>query len=127
MPISALRCETMQNYAEIAQTREVFKSSSNPVRVAVINWEDLLFPTLTLAPMTKIRFDNGITVTISDGFVQAPSPTLAALLNTLAAKLPGYGGIPFVLDEDFNIAQSLISIVGVGKIVRRDKMPFSRR
>ena len=119
----------MQNYAEIAQTREVFKSSSNPVRVAVINWEDLLFPTLTLDPhpMTKIRFDNGITVTISDGFVQARSPTLTALLNTLAAKLPGYGGIPFVLDEDFNIAQGLISIVGVGKIVRRDKMPFSRR
>ena len=73
--------------------------------------------------MTKIRFDNGITVTISDGWVQAPSPTLTAILDTLAATLPGYGSIPFILDEDFNIAQGLIRMVGVGKIVRRDKMP----
>ena len=46
-----------------------------------------------------------------------------ALLDTLAATLPGYGSIPFILDEDFNIAQGLIRMVGVGKIVRRDKMP----
>ena len=42
---------------------------------AVINWEDRLFvpPSLsTPNPMTKSRFDYG-TVTISDGFVQAPS------------------------------------------------------
>ena len=75
--------------------------------------------------MTKIRFDNGITVTIRDGVIQAPSPTLTAILDTLAATLPGYGRIPFILDEDFNIAQGLIRIAGVGKIVRRGKMPPS--
>ena len=64
--------------------------------------------------MTKIRFDNGITVTIRDGFIQAPSPTLTAFLDAVAATLPGYGSIPFVLDEDFNIAQGLIRMVGGG-------------
>ena len=73
-------------------------------------------------PMTKIRFDNGITVTIRDGLVQ-PVAELTAILDTLAATLPGYGSIPFILDEDFNIAQGLIRMVGVGKIVHRDKMP----
>jgi hypothetical protein len=72
--------------------------------------------------MTKIRFDYG-TVTISDGVIQAPSPTLTALLDALAATIPGFGGVPFILDEDFNIAQGLIRNVGLGKIVRRDKMP----
>jgi hypothetical protein len=82
------------------------------------------FPTLTLDPnhMTKIRFDYG-TVTISDGFVQAPSPTLAALLDALAATLPGYGSLPFELDADYNIARGIMEKVGVGKIVRCDKMP----
>jgi hypothetical protein len=37
--------------------------------------------------------------------------------------LPGYGGIPFILDEDFNIARGIIEKIGVGKLVRRDKMP----
>jgi hypothetical protein len=74
--------------------------------------------------MTKIRFDNGITVTIRDGFVQAPLPTLTAFLDALSATLPDYGSVPFVLDEDFNIAQGLIEKIGVGKIVRRDKMPL---
>ena len=46
--------------------------------------------------MTAIRFDNGSTVTIRDGFVQALSPTLTALLDTLATTLPGYGSIPFI-------------------------------
>ena len=73
--------------------------------------------------MTKIRFDNGNTVTIRDGFVQASPPELTAILDTLAATLPGYGSIPFILDEDFNIAQGLIRMAGVGKIVHRDKMP----
>jgi hypothetical protein len=73
--------------------------------------------------MTKIRFDNGNTVTISDGVIQASSPTLTALLDALAATLPGYGCIPFVLDEDFNIARGIIEKVGVGKIVRCDKVP----
>ena len=72
--------------------------------------------------MTKIQFENGITVTIRDGFVQAPSPTLTAILDALAATLPGYGSIPFILDEDFNIAQGLIRMVGVGKIVRQDQL-----
>ena len=72
--------------------------------------------------MTKIRFDYG-TVTISDGFVQAPSPTLTALLNTLAATLPGYGSLPFKLDADFAIARGIIEKIGAGKIVRRDKVP----
>jgi hypothetical protein len=49
--------------------------------------------------MTKILFDNGSTVTIRDGIVQAPSPTLTALLDTLASRLPGYGSISFALDE----------------------------
>ena len=60
------------------------------------------------------------TVTISDGFVRTPSPTLTAILDTLAATLSGYGSIPFILDEDFNIAQGLIRLVGVGKIVHRE-------
>ena len=76
--------------------------------------------------MTKIRFNNGITVTIRDGFVQAPSPTLTAFLDTLAATLPD-GSIPFILDEDVNIAQGLIRIVGVGRIVRRDTISAQRR
>ena len=73
-------------------------------------------------PVTKIRFDY-CTVTINDGVIQAPSPTLAALLDAPAATLPGYDSIPFILDEDFNIAEGLIRKVGVGKIVRCDKMP----
>jgi hypothetical protein len=71
--------------------------------------------------MTKIRFDNGNTATIRDGFVQASPPELTAIIDALAATLPGYGSIPFILDEDFNIAQGLNRMVGVGKIVRRDK------
>ena len=70
--------------------------------------------------MTKFRFDCG-TVTIRDGFVQAPSPTLTALLDALAGTLPGYGSFPFELDADYNIARGLIEKIGVGKIVRRDK------
>jgi hypothetical protein len=73
--------------------------------------------------MTKIRFDSGITVTIRNGVVQAPSPTLTALLDALTATLPGFGGIPFVLDEDFNIAEGLIEKIGTGKIVHHDTMP----
>jgi len=41
----------------------------------------------TPAPMTKIRFDNGITVTIRDGWVAVPTPELTAILGTLAAKI----------------------------------------
>ena len=48
---------------------------------------------------------------------------MTAAIDTLAATLPGYGLVPFILDEDFNIAQGLIRIAGAGKIVRRDKMP----
>jgi hypothetical protein len=66
-------------------------------------------------PMTKIRFDNGITVTIRDGIVQAPSPTLAAFLDTIAATLPGYGSLPFELDADYNIARGIIEKIGVRK------------
>jgi hypothetical protein len=84
------------------------------------------FPALTLDPnpMTKIRF-NYCTVTISDGFVLAPSPTLTAILNTLAVMLPGYGSLPFELDADYNIARGLIEKIGVGKVVRWDTMPPS--
>jgi hypothetical protein len=94
---------------------------------AVINWEDRLFrwfPTLILDPdpMTQIRFDSRITVTIRDGWLAAPTPELTAILDTLAGALPGYGSIPFMLDEDFNIAQGLVRMVGVGKVVRRDKL-----
>jgi len=46
--------------------------------------------------------------------------------------LPSYGTVSFIIDEDFNIAQGLIRMVGVGKIVRRDKcrpkrLRFDRR
>ena len=55
---------------------------------AVTNWEDRLFPLLLSRPrpnpMTQIQFDYG-NVTISDGVIQAPSPTITALLDTLAA------------------------------------------
>ena len=72
--------------------------------------------------MTKIRFDYG-TVTISDGVIQAPSPTLTAVLDALAATIPGFGSIPFALHEDYNIARGIIEKIGVGKIERCDKMP----
>jgi hypothetical protein len=68
--------------------------------------------------MTKIRFDY-CTVTISDGVILAPSPTLTAFLDTLAATLPGYGSFPFELDADYNIARGIIEKIGTGKIVRR--------
>ena len=55
--------------------------------------------------------------------IQASSPILTAIFETLAATLPGHGGLPFILNEDFNIAQGLIRKVGFGKIVRRDKVP----
>jgi hypothetical protein len=71
--------------------------------------------------MTKIRFDNGNTVTIRDGWVQASPPELTAIIDALVATLPGYGRVPFILDEDFNIAQGLIRMAGAGKIVRRDR------
>jgi hypothetical protein len=48
---------------------------------------------------------------------------LTAAIDTLAATLPGYGSVSFILDEGFNIAQGLLRIAGAGKIVRRDKMP----
>jgi hypothetical protein len=54
---------------------------------------------------------------------QASPPELTAIIDTLAATLPGYGSIPFILDEDFNIAEGLIRMVGVGQTVRWDKMP----
>ena len=38
-------------------------------------------------------------------------------------RLAAQVSIPFSLDEDFNIRPGLIRIVGVGKIVHRDKMP----
>jgi hypothetical protein len=72
--------------------------------------------------MTKIRFDYG-TVTISDGVIQASSPTLTALLDAVVATIPGFGSIPFALYEDYNIARGIIEKIGVGKIVRCDKMP----
>jgi hypothetical protein len=57
--------------------------------------------------VTKIRFDNGVTVTIRDGVIQAPSPTLTAIIDTSASRLPGYGSLAFELDGDFNIARVL--------------------
>jgi hypothetical protein len=72
--------------------------------------------------MTRIQFGNGSTVTIRDGWLAAPTPELTAILDTLAATLPGYGSIPFMLDEDFNIAQGLIEKIGTGKIVHHDRM-----
>ena len=50
-------------------------------------------------------------------------PTLTALLDALAATLPGYGSSPFELDTDYNIGRGIIEKIGVGKIVPRDKMP----
>jgi len=60
--------------------------------------------------MTHIRFESGITVTIRDGFVEAPSPTLTAMLDTLAATLP-----PFEADAD--MARGIIEKIGLGEIV----------
>ena len=71
-------------------------------------------------PMTTIRFDY-CTVTISDRMIQAPSPTLTALLDTLAATLPGYGSLRFEMDADLNIARDLIEKIGARKIVRRER------
>ena len=51
------------------------------------------------------------TVTIRDGWVQASTRELTGINDTLAATFPGYA---FILDEDFNIAQGLIRIAGVG-------------
>jgi hypothetical protein len=42
---------------------------------------------------------------------------MTALLDALAVSLPGYGSLPFVLDEDCNIARGIIEKIGVGKIV----------
>jgi hypothetical protein len=39
--------------------------------------------------------------------------------------MPGYGSIPFMLDENFHHAQGLIEKIGIGKIVYRDRMPPS--
>jgi hypothetical protein len=75
--------------------------------------------------MTRIQFDDGSTVTIRDGWLAAPTPEQTLVLDTLAATLPGYGSVPFILDEDFNIAQGLIRMAGAGEIVLRDKMPPS--
>ena len=63
------------------------------------------------------------TVTIRYGWVQASTRELTGIIDTQAVTFPGYGSIPFILDEDFNIAQGLILIASVGKIVLRDKMP----
>ena len=86
---------------------------------SVRNWEDRLFP-LSPQPRPQPHDKNPIRlryVTIGDGFIQVASPTHTAILDTLAATLPGYGSIPFILDEDFNIAQGLVRMAGVGKIV----------
>ena len=53
--------------------------------------------------MTQFLFDYG-TVTISDGVIQAPSPTITALLDTLAAAPTGCGSMRCVPDENVNIA-----------------------
>ena len=88
---------------------------------AETNWEDRLFPLFLSRPrrnpITQIQFDYS-NVTISGGVIQVPSPTITALLDTLAAAPSGCGSMPCVLDEDFNIAQGLIRMVGIGKIVR---------
>jgi hypothetical protein len=58
------------------------------------------------------------------GLEGANEATVARLLGrALAATLPGYGSFPFELDADYNIARGIIEKIGVGKIVRRDKMP----
>ena len=75
-------------------------------------------------PMTKVRFDNGITVTIRDGWVQTPSPTLIAILDTLAATLPGYGRIPSFSMRISTLRRDSPRMAGADKIVRRDKMPL---
>ena len=75
-------------------------------------------------PMTKIRFDYGITVTIQRRLRSSP------FANT--HRVPRHARLPrcrvtalcrLNLDADFNIARGLIEKIGVGKIVHRDKMP----
>ena len=70
--------------------------------------------------MIKIRFDSGITVTIQDGMLAAPTMELTALLDTLASTLPGYGTSSFELDADYNIARGIIEKIGAGKIVHNE-------
>jgi hypothetical protein len=70
--------------------------------------------------MTKVRFDSGVTITIRDGFVEARSPSITAMLDTLASGLPGYGSLTFELDSDYNIARGIIETIGLGTIVQRD-------
>jgi len=77
----------------------------------------------TPTPRFTIRFDNGNTVTIRDGWIQSSSPELTAMIDTLAATLPACGSVPFILDEDFNIAHGLIRMAGAGKIVRHEETP----
>ena len=67
--------------------------------------------------MIKIAFPNDITVTIHGGLVNSPTKELTALLDTLASRLPGYGTLPFELDQDFNIARGLVEKIGAGQIV----------
>ena len=67
--------------------------------------------------MIKIRFPNGIVVTIAGGVVNSPTMELTALLDTLASRLPGYGSLPFEQDQDFNIARGLVEKIGAGRIV----------
>ena len=68
--------------------------------------------------MIKVRFDNGITVTIPDGVLTAPTQELTALLDTLASTLPGYGSSRLNWRQDYNIARGIIEKIGAGRIVQ---------
>ena len=77
-------------------------------------------------PMIKIQFASGITVTIQDGALAAPIMELTALLDALAATLPGYGTLPFEPDGDYNIALGIIEKIALRVNEKISTMPFSR-
>ena len=79
------------------------------------------FPSPT--PMTKIRFDSGITVTIRDGFVQAPRQHSPRSSTRSPPRCQVTAASHSFSMRTINIAEGLIRMTGVGKIVRRDKMP----
>jgi hypothetical protein len=70
-------------------------------------------------PLPKFDSITESFVTTRDGWLAAPTPELTAILDLLAAPLPGYGSVPFILDEDFALAQGLIRMAGAGKIVHQ--------
>jgi hypothetical protein len=52
--------------------------------------------------MTRIQLTTEAP-SIRNGWLAAPTPELTAILDMLAAALPGYGSVTFTLDEDLTL------------------------